>query len=83
MLISDSRARFHLAKPLHVACLRLACAIGAFVGIAIQVAVAQSGSMLPPATPNRTQTILAQAAQAVGIRRCLAAVEQVSERMFA
>ncbi|MXN79919.1 hypothetical protein GR157_35005 [Burkholderia sp. 4701] len=83
MLISDSRARFHLAKARLVACLRLACAIVAFMGIFVQVAVAQSGSMLPPATPDRTQTILAQAAQAVGVRRCLAAVDQVSDRMFA
>ncbi|QVN22999.1 hypothetical protein [Burkholderia pyrrocinia] len=48
-----------------------------------QVAVAQSDSMLPPEAPNRSQTVLAQAARTIGVRRCQAAVDQVSNRMFA
>ncbi|MXN75246.1 hypothetical protein GR157_10910 [Burkholderia sp. 4701] len=42
----------------------------------MQAALAQSGSTAP-------STVLAQAARAVGARRCLAAVSQISERMFA
>jgi len=53
------------------------------MGLAVQSAAAQSESMLPPAGANPAQTVLAQAAQAVGVRRCLAAVERVSDRMFA
>ncbi|WP_157654860.1 hypothetical protein [Burkholderia ubonensis] len=39
-------------------------------------------SMLPPENPSAA-TVLAQAAHAVGIRRCYPAVDQVSNRMFA
>ncbi|MGZ2747238.1 hypothetical protein [Burkholderia stagnalis] len=39
-------------------------------------------SMLPPANPPAI-TVLAKAAQSVGIRRCYPAVDQVSNRMFA
>ncbi|WP_338641797.1 hypothetical protein [Burkholderia pyrrocinia] len=50
---------------------------------ATSAAAAQSDSMLPAAPASRSQTILAQAAQAIGVRRCLATVDQVSDRMFA
>lgn len=48
----------------------------------VQSFAAEPESMLPPANPP-TATVLAKAAQAVGIRRCYAAVDQVSSRMFA
>ncbi|KVG73574.1 hypothetical protein WJ33_16455 [Burkholderia ubonensis] len=48
----------------------------------IQAVAGEPESMLPPANPPAI-TVLAKAAQAVGIRRCYPAVDQVSNRMFA
>jgi hypothetical protein len=48
----------------------------------IQAIAGEPESMLPPAT-QPAATALAKAAQAVGIRRCYQAVDQVSSRMFA
>ncbi|MBN3815663.1 hypothetical protein G3N57_03195 [Paraburkholderia sp. Se-20369] len=81
--MSKSRARGNPAARERVVGLRMACVIGAVMGLFVQAAVAQSNVMPPVAAPNHAQTVLAQAAQAVGVRRCLAAVDQVSERMFA
>ncbi|KAB0639965.1 hypothetical protein [Burkholderia stagnalis] len=83
MFISNSRARRPSAKSWYAACLKVACGIGALTGVSMQVAIAQSGSMVPSTTPDLPQTVLAQAARAVGARRCLAAVSQISDRMFA
>jgi hypothetical protein len=47
-----------------------------------QAMAGEPESMLPPATPPAA-TVLARAVQAVGIRRCYPAVDQVSGRMFA
>lgn len=55
----------------------------AYVALSAQTAIAQTGPLLPPDSPQSGATILAKAAQTVGIRRCYAAVDEVSKRTFA
>lgn len=57
--------------------------LAACVTLSAQTAIAQSGALLPPDSPQSGATVLARAAQTVGVRRCYAAVDQVSKRTFA
>lgn len=54
----------------------------AWFALPIPTHAGEPESMLPPANPPAA-TVLAKAAQAVGVRRCYSAVDQVSSRMFA
>jgi hypothetical protein len=56
--------------------------LAAWVAQPVLSSAGEPESMLPPANPPAA-TVLAKAAQAVGVRRCYAAVDQVSNRMFA
>lgn len=55
--------------------------LGVAAALFAHPALAQSGSLLPQDGSQAT-TILAQSAQAIGVRRCYSAVDQVSRRTF-
>ena len=67
----------------HVAWRLSICGAVGWAALGSPPAFAQSAAPTPTGAPDRLQTVLGQAAQAVGIRRCQAAVEQVAAPMFA